>query len=237
MFKKIVSMTLVIVLSTSLCACAAKEKADSAMQAAKEKTGETVQSAKEKAGEVAQAAKDTAASAKEKVVAWYSNLDAQKFKDGWDYVVDVAGAKYAAVLSSEYVASVTDAITDLKASMNSAAGTARNKAQEAGFAAEKWAAGTFNIDAAARESGESATVVGSNQLGSVDVETSYGEKASLKYYKTAQGSAGAQAKALIEAYREYYNDAKANTTREPMSLQEYLNKKGYDAKTQDALMS
>ena len=176
-------------------------------------------------------------SAKDAVVNWYNNLDLTKFKDGWDTAVSYMGSAYSAAMSSSYVESVGKAINSFKSSMNSAYGSARGVAQEAGFAAEKWVAGTFNINAAANESQYHANVVGSTELGSVDVSTNYGENASLKFYSSASGSASAQAKTLIEAYREYYTRAQSNTSKPPMSLKEYLDFNGYNSETQDALLA
>ena len=176
-------------------------------------------------------------SAKDSVINWYENIDLTKFRDGWDAAVDYMGSAYSAAMSSAYVEHVGEAINSFKTSMNSAYGSARGVAQEAGFAAEKWVAGTFNINAAANESQYHADVVGSTELGSVDVATNYGEDASLKFYSSASGTASAQAKTLIEAYREYFTRAQTNTSKPPMPLKEYLDFNGYDAETQDALLA
>lgn len=194
-------------------------------------------SVKEKAEDVAYGAMDAASGAKQTVVEWYENLDFDKFKTGWEYAVDFLGTQYAAKLSSDYVTSVADKITELKVNINSVAGTARDKAQEAGFVAEKWTAGTFNINAAANESSYSATTPNSNELGSADVTTNYGENASLKYYKSASASASAQAKTLIQKYREYCRSAGNDSSKPPMSLKEYMDKHGYSPEDQDALLS
>lgn len=181
---------------------------------------------------VASSAKSKAAAAKDFVVEWYESIDMSSFKAGWDNAIGFVGTAYAAALSSEYVTNIGMAINDLKVSINSAAGSARGIAQEAGFAAEKWAAGTFNIDAAAKESSYKANVVGSNGLGSVDVSTNYGESASLKYYQSGSTSASAQATALIDAYRKY-----ARNTKNPMSLEKYMDSHGYDHQKQSDLMA
>lgn len=185
----------------------------------------------DKIKDIANSAKDTAIDAKDAVVEWYQGIDLAKFKDGWDAAVNWAGSAYAATMSSELVANVGTAINNFKVDMNAAYGSARGIAQEAGFAAEKWMADTFNIDAAARGSSYSANTVNSHGLGSTDVTTNYGEQASLKYYSTARGSAHAQAETLIEAYHDYYVQAK-----NPMSLQEYMDSHGYDYETQSKLL-
>lgn len=183
-------------------------------------------SASESAQNTASTAKEKAEQAKDYVIELYNQIDMTKFKDGWDSAVDFATSKYSAAMGSKYVTDVGNAINKLKADINASAGSARSTAQEAGFAAEKWVADTFNIDAAARGSSNTAEVVGSNGMGSVDVSTSYGEKASLKYYNSAEGSAAAQAENILEKYSEYTSKSK-----NPISLDGYLDK--YNVKSDD----
>ena len=190
----------------------------------------------ETAKQIAGSTKDKAVSIKDTVADWYKEIDFNRFRTGWDAAVDWMGSAYSAAsnsafLQTDYIQGVSNAINDLKVSMNSAYGSARGTAQEAGFAAEKWVSGTFNIDAAAKESGFSAETVGSHTLGSVDISTNYGEEASLKYYQSGSASAKAQAETLIEAYRNY---ARGKTN--PMSLQEYMDSHGYDYETQSKLL-
>ncbi len=192
--------------------------------------GCSVDSAKATANSAASTVEEMASNAKDSVVDWYSNLDLSKFEAGWDYSKEFMEANYAAIMTSdfmtsEYVTSLESAITTLKTDMNASAGSARGTAQEAGFLAEKWATDTFNIDAIKNGSAERATTIGSTELGSVDVATTYGENASLKYYKTSSGSAQAQAQNIMKAYKEY----QSSTTGEPMSLGEYLDAHGYDS--------
>lgn len=190
-----------------------------------------------KVSEVGEKAKETANNIKDSVVEWYKEIDLSKFKTGWKAATDYLGSAYSAVVSSQYVERVGEAINSFKTSMNSAYKSARGVAQEAGYAAEKWAAGTFNIDAAVRQSKYRAETPNSHKLGSADVTTNWNEEASLKYYQSASGSANAQAEAVISAYRDYKNKAIASGNNEPLSLNEYLDKNGYESSTQDALMS
>lgn len=202
--KKLCSAMIAFLLSFQLSACSFSETAQNTASVAKEK----------------------AEQAKDYVVELYNQIDMTKFKDGWDSAVDFASSKYAAAMGSQYVTDVGNAINKLKADINASAGSARTTAQEAGFVAEKWVADTFNIDAVANGSSNSANVVGSNGMGSVDVSTSYGENASLKYYNSGSGSAAAQAADILEEYGKYKAKAK-----NPMSLDEYLNK--YNVKSDD----
>lgn len=181
---------------------------------------------------VVDTAKEKAISAKDSVVSWYESLDFSKFKDGWEKSKEFVGAQYSAAVSSDYVASVQTSIADLKTNINSAAGSARGTAQEAGFLAEQWATDTFNINAVANGSKERATRVGSNALGSNDIETTYGENASLKYYQSANASAQKQAMDLLSRYYEY-----CSKSNNPKSFPEYISERGYDPETMDELMA
>ncbi len=178
-----------------------------------------------------QKAEETKDQVIEYVSTWYESIDLEMFQKGWNHAIDFASTTYATAMGSQYVQNVGNAINNLKTSINSAYGSSLDVAQEAGFAAEKWVADTFNIDAAARNSKESARVVGSYEHGSVDVTTSYGENASLKYYQTASSSAREQARTIIKDYGKY-----CNNSPNPMSLEEYLSKNGYDATKYDALL-
>lgn len=186
----------------------------------------------DKVKDAGNAVSNAASSAKTAVVNWYKGLDFSVFEKGWEKASEFVGNAYTTVVTTDYISAVNGAINNLKTSINSAYGSARGIAQEAGFAAERWAAETFNIDALARGSSNRAEVVGSNELGSVDVATNYGENASLKYYQDATGSAQAQAQSIVDAYRQY-----CNKTKQPMSFEEYLNKHGYDNTSQDALLA
>lgn len=181
---------------------------------------------------VVDTAKEKAISAKDNVVNWYESLDFSKFKEGWDNSKDFVGAQYSAAVSSEYVANVQASITNLKTNINTAAGSARGTAQEAGFLAEQWATDTFNINATANGSKYSANRPASNQLGSPDVTTTYGENASLKYYQTANASAQKQAMDLLSRYYEY-----CSKSNNPKSFPEYISERGYDPETMDELMA
>ncbi len=228
-WKRITSAILATLLLTQMTACGFADTAKDTAEKAKDTAEKAADKAKEKAGQ-----------AKDQVVEWYEQIDFDKFKQGWDKAVDFASSRYAAsvgsqavanIMNQEHVKKVSNAINDFKTSMNASKGSARGVAQEAGFVAEKWAAGTFNIDAAFRESDYQANVVGSNGLGSVDISTNYGEYVSSKYYKTASGSAKAQADNILNDYKKY-----ANKSKTPMSLPEYVDKHGYNINEIDALL-
>ena len=120
---------------------------------------------------------------------------------------------------------VVDAIQNLEMHINTSALNARDVAREKGFVFETWQADTFNIDAAANRSKERAWTLGSNESGSVDVQTSYGESASMKAYIDGKSSAFQQAKRadessrkLLDGWREYNR----NKTDGAVSFKDYV---------------
>jgi hypothetical protein len=67
---------------------------------------------------------------KDTVVGWYSAVDIDKFKDGWNAAVEFVEDKYSSVVTDEYIASVEEAINKLKADIGSAADQAVDFAKE-----------------------------------------------------------------------------------------------------------
>ena len=116
------------------------------------------------------------------------------FLRGYNYVANLMGNMAAEFSSTAYIESIEQEILKLENNINSF-GTKYNYPTDssAGFLAEEWCAGTYNITAKANGADSYAYVPRSNQNGSADVVISTGESASLKYYDTANGSAGNQA--------------------------------------------
>ena len=179
---------------------------------------------------------------KDRLINWKSkdlsiSIDKEQFKAGWDKVVEFTNSTYGAVVGNEYVNSITNEIQKFANDVNKSLGSKRTVASEAGFIAEKWEAATYNIDALVKGSKERSEVVGSNGLGSVDVKTSDGQTASSKYYKTASGSAQAQALKVIRAYNKYAAKAAKEGSKSILSLQEYLDKNGFSSDEKEILKS
>lgn len=235
-----VKRTLIILLSCSLSASllsgcgSSKEKAgeikDSLANSAKD-FGDTIsESAKEIGNSVSNAAQDignnvsgAAQTIGENVSQWASSINFQQFSSGWDYAVKFMSSAYSSMVTSDYIDEVGAAIETLKTHVNGSMNTARGVAQEAGFVAERWAADTFNINAALNKSDNHASVVGSNGLGSVDVETSWAEDYSLKYYQNADQSAKQQAQTFWERYCKYKSDTETSG-KIALSPEEWMNK-------------
>jgi hypothetical protein len=116
-----------------------------------------------------------------------------EFERGYRYAARLLGNTVAEINASEYIDSIQREINKLEDNINGF-GTKYNYSNEssAGFIAEEWCAGTYNINAKANGADSYAVVPRSNQNGSADVVLSTGESASLKYYADANGSVKAQ---------------------------------------------
>ena len=154
-------------------------------------------------------------------------IESGDFKRGWKYIGLLQGTQAAANVGGQYLDRIITEIEKLSESINSYAGSKQNNAVLGGFIAEEWHAGTFNINAIARESAHRAFVEKSTEQASVDISTSFGTGYSLKYLKSADGSVKAQAKNVIQNYHSYLSSAKARGTEAPMSFEEYLSRYGY----------
>ena len=154
----------------------------------------------------------------------------QGVQDGWDYAGEMLGAAAGAQMGAGYIEDVDACIQALAEQINSKSGFATDPAQLKGFVAEDWHAGTFNLIATLRNSRNRAYVVGSTEHASVDIATNFGENYSLKYYVTGKASVVAQAKDVIQAYKQSGASSK-------MSFDEYLSRYGYSNDMNELLKS
>ena len=156
------------------------------------------------------------------------------FANGYSYFIEhskaYVGVDVASMLNQPYLDKIETEIQRLADAINSYKGNSNSSLH--GYLAEEWHTHTFNIDAAAKRTRESACVLSDevHDLGSVDVETSFGEDFSLKYYKDGSRSAYAQAVSLENRYREFISGKDNPPTRE-----EYLLSKGLDSNTDMSL--
>lgn len=126
------------------------------------------------------------------------------FAEGYAFFAENAGAYSAAEMGGTYVGDVEAEIKKFADLLNEK--FSDNHAgidQLKGNVAEFWHAGTFNINAAVKGSSNRATVLESNQYGSVDVQVDSGIDVGLKYYKTAADTMKQQAKNARESYHDY----------------------------------
>lgn len=157
-----------------------------------------------------------------------------KIFDGWNYVTDLSGSNLGAQVGNKYVNTVNATIEDLIKQLNSHEGVLTDTSKLKGFVAEYWHAGTFNIEAALRDSNHRASVEGSVGHASVDVSTNFDHVYSMKYYATGKASALSQAKDVFQAYYEYLGKSRVE---KPMTFEQYLAKNNYSADTAELLQS
>lgn len=152
------------------------------------------------------------------------------FKEGYNYFTKQAGgytgSEFSRITNQPYLDNIQKEINALETAINSYKENGNPHLH--GYIAEEWHAHTFNIDAAAKRTNEYAKVLSDevNNLGSPDIGTSWDENYGLKYYKTGEGSAMAQAKSVEERYREFIKGKENPPTRE-----EYLRLKDLDPNT------
>ena len=132
------------------------------------------------------------------------------FKAGFEYFQKNCGAFLAAYSGGDfgtyragYVDSVNEEISALEESINAFFGDHTPVKQLKGDIAEFWHSGTFNVNAAANESLHRTIVDRSNEFGSVDVSSNFGQDFGLKYYATGADSAKQQAISVFQRFKVY----------------------------------
>lgn len=143
------------------------------------------------------------------------------FEEGYKFFAENYSAYTGAMLSDEYIAAVNDEIDKLLKDLNSLEGFKTATDILKGDVAEFWHAGTFNIDAALKDSQQRACVERSHDFASADISTSFGNRYGLKYYSDGQASAKAQSVSIFQRYKEYQGKGGAD------SLEKFLKERGY----------
>lgn len=142
------------------------------------------------------------------------------FQDGYSFFEKNIGVADGAHGASRYVSGVEDEIDSFAKELNDFRTSHVGVGQLQGNVAEYWHAHTFNIEAKAAESSHHADVLGSHGLGSVDIQTNFGEEYSLKYYASGRLSGLKQATTVYERFKESGMDF----------LEDFLNKKKLEGK-------
>lgn len=127
------------------------------------------------------------------------------FQEGWDVVIENA-AGYTGSMLGDNCGKISNTIQDLENTLNKFNGHHTPTGQLSGNIAEHWHAGTYNINAAIQDSSFKATVLESNGLASVDIDTNWGDQYGLKYLRHADESAKAQAISWFQKCKEYDSD-------------------------------
>ena len=119
-------------------------------------------------------------------------IEKKELLRGWEEAGKILGADVASSMGQKYVEAVNGAISALENEINSFNCGKLDISKIQGFLFEKWAAGTFNIDAAASGSSDRATVPNSRALNSVDIRLDSGFDFSAKSMKNAEKSVSEQ---------------------------------------------
>ena len=143
------------------------------------------------------------------------------FEEGVEFFRKNSSGIIGASLGDSYVDSINIEINDLVQNLNSFEGFSTASKMLKGDIAEFWHSGTFNIDAALKDSKDRAFVDRSHDFASADISTNFGKRYGLKYYADGQASAKAQATSVFERFKEY--QGKGGTD----SLDTFLLKRGY----------
>ena len=145
----------------------------------------------------------------------------QGFREGYEFFQKNTGDSVAAGRGADYVGNVNDEIEKLVNDLNAFKGFKTDPAKLKGDIAEFWHAGTFNINAALRDSKHRANVERSHAFASPDISTNFGDSYGLKYCKNEVKSAQAQAISVFERFKKYQADGGKD------SLDKFLEDRGY----------
>lgn len=143
------------------------------------------------------------------------------FDEGYNFFSKNSGSTYAAFEGETYVEGVADEIEKLTRNINSMSGYKTQIDKLKGAAAEFWHSGTFNIDAAVKNSKSRTFVDRSHDFASADITSNFGDTFGLKYYKNGAESAKQQAKSIFERYSVYKDNGGKDT------LEKFLTDRGY----------
>lgn len=140
-----------------------------------------------------------------------------KFEDGYEFFYKNTPYIRGSIDGAIYVGSVEKEINQLNNNINSFIGKQSHVKQLKGNVFEFWHSGTYNIDSVVHGATGKTSVDGSNDLGSVDISSNFGEVFGLKDYQTPIESAKQQTKTHYEKYREYVSKNKSD-----ISFEDYL---------------
>lgn len=125
------------------------------------------------------------------------------FREGIEFFEKNNSSLLGSALGNQYIDRVEFEINETVKSLNDFSSYRTDISRLKGNVAEVWHKGTFNINAAAKGSKHRLDVLGSHELGSVDVGgRNFPCKAGLKYYKNGAASAKQQSKSIYEVYRK-----------------------------------
>ena len=143
------------------------------------------------------------------------------FEKGYAFFVKNASGITVSQSSGAYINSINNEIDKMIKSLNSLEGFSTASNVLKGDVAEFWHSGTFNIDAALKNSKDRVFVDRSHDFASADISSNFGKRYGLKYYSDGQASAKAQSISIFQRFKEYQSKGGTDT------LEDFLAKRGY----------
>ena len=128
------------------------------------------------------------------------------------------------ILGDQYIQSIEDAIQNFNNDVNQFIGYKTPNEILQGDIAEFWHGNTFNIKAIVNNSDYRVQIDRSHNYASADIDSNWGDKYGLKYYKNAEASVDAQAISHFQRFCEY----KYKSGRSELTISEFLKMKGFD---------
>ena len=103
------------------------------------------------------------------------------FEEGYEFFTQNVSGIVGVEVGDSYIRTVNSEINNLVDDLNSLEGFSTASKMLKGDVAEFWHSGTFNIDAALKDSKDRAFVDRSHDFASTDISTNYGDRYGLKY--------------------------------------------------------
>lgn len=143
-------------------------------------------------------------------------------RTGYAYARKNISTQTAASAGDQYIQNICDAIQNFNDDINQFSGYKTQIGQLQGDIAEFWHGNTFNINATVNDSNYRVSVNRSHGYASPDINSNWGDKYGLKYYKNGIESVKEQSKSHFQRYCEY----KAASGRKDLGISEFLSQRG-----------
>lgn len=149
------------------------------------------------------------------------------FAKGYNSFSDIAGAAHGSYRAESYVERISDACKGLEDNINKFKGFETGIKQLKGDIQEFRSSGTFNINAALKESNYRTIVDRSHGYASADITTNWGEEYGLKALYNGTASAKAQSISHFQRFMEF----KSKLERADLTFETFLAEKGLNPDT------
>lgn len=144
------------------------------------------------------------------------------FEEGYEFFRKNTPGFVGADVGDSYIKTINTEIDNTIANLNSLEGFSTASKILKGDVAEFWHSGTFNINAAVKDSSDRVFVNRSNDFASPDISSNFEKDFSLKYYYDGKASAQAQSVSVFQRFKEYQNKGGSD------NIDNYLKKRGYN---------